>query len=365
MKVLAVFGTRPDAIKMAPVILELQSRPGVQTICLSTGQHREMLDQVMTMFRIKPDIDLNIMQHGQTLAQTACRALEGIDQAIAEHQPDIVLAQGDTTTTFAASLAAFYRQTTFGHVEAGLRTGNKRDPFPEEMNRLMTGLTADLHFAPTQLARQNLLNEGVNDDQIWVTGNTGIDAALWIARQPCKMDDEQNRAIDWPGRLLLVTAHRRENWGEPMARIADAVAQLSTQFDDLLVFVPMHRNPTVRETLNQRLDGMDRVVLTEPAEYAPFTQIMKRADLILTDSGGVQEEAPSFGVPVLVMRETTERPEGVEAGVAKLVGTDTERIVQEAKRLLTDSDAYAAMARAVNPYGDGQAAKRIADTVLR
>lgn len=362
IRVAVVCGTRPDAIKMAPVVHALRQHEAFEVRLIATGQHREMLDQVLRLFGLRPDADLNIMTTHQTLTEITLRALEGLDRLLRESPVDVVLAQGDTTTTFVAALAAFYHKIPFGHVEAGLRTYDKYQPFPEEMNRRLTAPIAEFHFAPTETARQNLLQEHIPAERIWVTGNTGIDAVLWVANQPYEADDPLlKRALAHTGRLVLLTTHRRENWGEPMANIARAARTLLDRFDDLLLLLPMHRNPRVRETLIETLGDHPRALLTEPLDYAPFVHAMRRADLILTDSGGVQEEAPAFGKPILVLRSTTERPEGVEAGAAKLVGTDTERIVAEATRLLTDPDAYAQMARAVNPYGDGHAAERIRD----
>ena len=364
-KVLCVFGTRPDAIKMAPVVLELKRRPEQFAVRVAvTGQHREMLDQVLSVFEITPDYDMNIMSQGQTLSQVTTRALNGLDPILADEKPDWVLAQGDTTTTFVAALGAFYHQAKFGHVEAGLRTGSKYDPFPEEMNRLLTTRLTTLHFPPTPESAANLVADGVGEDAIILTGNTVIDALLEVAAKPYLSDDSQLRAIfDDPRRMILVTTHRRENWGEPMARIGQAVLQLIEAFPDTVAVVPWHRNPIVREALRPILDGHPRVHLIEPQDYVPFVKLEQKAALILTDSGGVQEEAPSLGKPVLVLRETTERPEGVAAGTAKLVGTDTELIVAEAAHLLSDPDAYASMSRAVSPYGDGQAAQRIAEAL--
>jgi len=363
--VLCVFGTRPDAIKMAPVVLELKRRETFDVSVAVTGQHREMLDQVLGVFGIAPDFDLNVMTHGQTLAQVTARVLDGLDPILAARPPDWVLAQGDTTTTFAAALSAFYHRAKFGHVEAGLRTGCPTDPFPEEMNRLLTTRLAALHFAPTPEAVVNLERDNVPPASILLTGNTVIDALLRTAAQPevAAPPDVQAVLAD-PRRVLLVTAHRRENWGLPMARIGKAVLQIVDAHPDTLAVVALHRNPLVRETLIPLLGRHDRVRLLEPPDYAPFVKLEQKAVLILTDSGGVQEEAPSLGKPVLVLRETTERPEGVSAGTARLVGTDTARIVAEAARLLSDPDAYAQMARAVSPYGDGLASARIADALL-
>ncbi|MBV9851156.1 MAG: UDP-N-acetylglucosamine 2-epimerase (non-hydrolyzing) [Armatimonadetes bacterium] len=364
-KVLCVFGTRPDAIKMAPVVLELLRRPAAFDVRVAvTGQHREMLDQVLSVFGIAPDFDLNIMAHGATLAQITTRALDGLAPIFAQEQPDWVLAQGDTTTTFVAALAAFYQQAKFGHVEAGLRTGNIWDPFPEEMNRLLTTRLASLHFAPTPDAADNLRVEDIPNEAIILTGNTVIDALLTVAAQEHTPDDPALREIlADPRRVLLITTHRRENWGEPQAHIAQAVREVVEAHPDTLAVVALHPNPIVRETLTPILSGHERIRLIEPPDYAPFVKLQQKAYLILTDSGGVQEEAPSLGKPVLVLRETTERPEGVAAGTAKLVGTDRARIVAEASRLLEDSSAYAAMAHAVSPYGDGRASVRIADAL--
>jgi UDP-N-acetylglucosamine 2-epimerase (non-hydrolysing) len=361
LRVLCIFGTRPDAIKMAPVVLELQRHPDrFDTRVVVTGQHREQLDQVLRVFGIAPHRDLAIMQHGQTLAQIATRALNGLDEAMAEEKPDVVLAQGDTSTTFVASLAAFYHMIPFGHVEAGLRTDDMYDPFPEEMNRRLTGAIATWHFAPTPQARDNLLRENVPANRIHVTGNTGIDALLSVAAQPYVFEDAALRVLmEGPRRLVLITAHRRENWGEPLQNICRAVAQLAEEFADCEFVYAIHKNPLVREQARPILEGRERIHLIEPPDYAPFVKLMQRSALILTDSGGVQEEAPSLGVPVLVLRRTTERPEGITAGVAKLVGTDTETVVVEARVLLTDAEARAQMARAMNPYGDGRAAERI------
>ena len=366
-KVLCVFGTRPDAIKMAPVVLELKRRTDEFAVKVAvTGQHRTMLDQVLSVFEIAPDYDLDIMTQGQTLSQVTTRALSGLDPILASEKPDWVLAQGDTTTTFAAALGAFYHRAKFGHVEAGLRTGNKYDPFPEEMNRLLTTRLATLHFPPTPESAANLRADGVGDDAIVLTGNTVIDALLTVAAKPYTPTDAALAEIlADPRRMILVTTHRRENWGEPMARIGRAVRQLVDTFPNTVAVVPWHLNPLVREALTPSLLGHARVKLIEPQDYVPFVKLEQKAALILTDSGGVQEEAPSLGKPVLVLRETTERPEGVAAGTAKLVGTDTDLIVAEAARLLSDAGAYAAMARAVSPYGDGRAAERIADALTR
>jgi len=349
-----VVGTRPDAIKSATVILELKSHlDRCDVLVISTGQHREMLAQALGAFGIEPDIDLGIMKHGQTLAEVTSAAVLGLERVFKERSPQFVFAQGDTTTTFIASLVAFYEHIPFGHIEAGLRTPYIDNPFPEEFNRRVTGLIATQHYAPTAWARDNLLNEGKHPASVFVTGNTGIDAVLRVA---------QTTADEWfpeyPGRVCLLTTHRRENWGEPQAAVARAVKRLAQRHPDTLWVVSMHRNPKVRETLTSVLGGCDRVRLIEPPDYAPFVKLIKRSFLILTDSGGVQEEAPAFGVPVLVLRETTERPEGVEAGSAKLVGTDEQRVFEEGCLLLESPEAYQRMSRAVSPYGDGKAAAR-------
>ncbi len=367
IRVLCVFGTRPDAVKMAPVVLELLRRPEVFKVrVVVTGQHREQLDQVLRVFAITPDHDLAIMRHGQTLTDITARALQGLDADLQANPADICLAQGDTTTTFVAALAAFYHRVAFGHVEAGLRTGNPYDPFPEEMNRRLIASLSHWHFAPTEPSRQNLLAEGYQPETIFVTGNTSIDALRTVAEKPYLFEDEALRGIvDGPNRLILVTAHRRENWGEPMESIARAIARIAGEFPDAEIVVAMHRNPVVRETLQKILAGVRGVHLIEPPDYAPFVKLMQRSSLILTDSGGVQEEAPTLGVPILVLRRTTERPEGVDAGTARLIGTDEDTIVSEARELLTNPAAHAQMARAVNPYGEGSAAIQIADALAK
>lgn len=359
-KVIFVVGTRPDAIKTAPVVREFRRFEAVETVLVSTGQHREMLRQALGSFELAPDEDLDIMVPGQTLAQVTSRSLSGLDEMIARHEPQMVFGQGDTTTTFVAALAAFYRQVPFGHIEAGLRTETVWNPFPEEFNRRAAALVTGQHFAPTRWAAENLYQERIGRESVFVTGNTGIDGVRFVANQPGPEWFEEHA-----GRVVLLTTHRRENWGAPQEQIARAARRLVDAFEDVLLVVPMHRNPVVRETLERILGGHDRVRLIEPPDYAPFVKLMVRCDLILTDSGGVQEEAPSFGKPVLVLRETTERPEGVEAGTAKLIGTDEERIVQEASVLLSDSEAYARMAQAVSPYGDGMASARIRFFALR
>lgn len=366
LAVACVLGTRPDAVKMAPVIKEFARFPEqVRLVVISTGQHREMLDQVLRVFDLHPDHDLGLMQPRQTLADLTARAITALTPVLEAEKPDLVIAQGDTTTTFAASLAAFYAKARFGHVEAGLRTDDKFDPFPEEMNRRMTTRLADFHYAPTELAERNLLAEGVPAHAVRVTGNTVVDALLSVAAQEYRFEDGALAdAVARPERLLLVTAHRRENWGAPMADVCRAVLRILETFPDTHVVLPMHKNPAVREVIEPLLSGHARVLLAEPQEYVPFVHLMKAAHLVLTDSGGAQEEAPSLGKPVLVLRKTTERPEGVFAGTAKLVGTDADAVFAEAARLLADDAAYKAMARAVSPYGDGSAARRIREWVF-
>jgi len=366
IKVMTVFGTRPEAIKMAPIVLELQKHPDtIEPVVAVTAQHREMLDQVLNLFHIKPDHDLNIMAAGQTLFDITTKAMCGLDKVLTEEKPDIVLVHGDTTTTFAGALAAYYHQTTVGHVEAGLRTHNKYSPFPEEMNRRLTGCIADLNFAPTETSEQNLLAENAAPESIFVTGNTVIDALHHTVRDDFAFDDELLQHVDFAHkRVILVTTHRRENLGEPMRHVYKALKALTEEFDDVEIVFPVHKNPKVREVVNAELGGLEKVHLIDPLDYEPFANLMNKAYLILTDSGGVQEEAPALGKPVLVLRDTTERPEAVLAGTVKLIGTDRERVYAEAKKLLTDKDEYSRMAEAVNPYGDGQAARRIIHAIL-
>ncbi|WP_302165682.1 non-hydrolyzing UDP-N-acetylglucosamine 2-epimerase [Mitsuokella multacida] len=363
---MTVFGTRPEAIKMAPIVLELQKHPDtIVPVVAVTAQHREMLDQVLNLFHIKPDHDLNIMAAGQTLFDITTRAMMGLDKVLTEEKPDIVLVHGDTTTTFAGALAAYYHQTAVGHVEAGLRTHNKYSPFPEEMNRRLTGCIADLNFAPTSTSEANLLAENVPPESIFVTGNTVIDALHHTVRDDFDFQENSLKDVDFANkRIILVTTHRRENLGEPMRHVYKALKQLTEEFDDVEVVFPVHKNPKVREVVNEELGGLAKVHLIDPLDYEPFANLMHRAHLILTDSGGVQEEAPALGKPVLVLRDTTERPEAVDAGTVKLIGTDRERVYEEAKKLLTDKAEYSRMAESVNPYGDGKAAARIIQAIL-
>ena len=362
-KVMTIFGTRPEAIKMSPVILELKKFPDeIETLVTVTAQHREMLDQVLDLFEIKPDFDLNIMSQGQTLFDITTRALNGLDKIFSETNPNLVLVHGDTTTTFSSSLAAFYHQIAVGHVEAGLRTFNKYSPYPEEMNRKLTSAISDLNFAPTKISRDNLLREGVSSEKIFVTGNTVIDALHQTLKREFKFDSELEISMR-DSRVILVTTHRRENLGEPMRHVYQALKDLLEKFSDLKIVFPVHKNPRVRKIVEEELGGIDRVILIEPLDYEPFANLMNRSTLILTDSGGVQEEAPSLGKPVLVLRDTTERPEAIESGTVKLVGTSREKIFETAADLLSNPESYRAMAEAHNPYGDGNAAERIVATI--
>ncbi len=363
---MTVFGTRPEAIKMCPLVQELRRHPDtLEPIVAVTAQHREMLDQVLDLFGIVPDYDLNIMQGGQTLYDVTTRALTGLKEVMEKARPDLVLVHGDTTTTFAGALAAYYLQIPVGHVEAGLRTGNKYSPFPEEMNRKLTGAIADLHFAPTTTSRDNLLRENVDPAAIFVTGNTVIDALATTVQADYRFDDlVVEEALSRHPRLLVMTTHRRENLGEPMRHVYRAVKDALAQCPDVAAVFPVHKNPKVREVVQAELAGQDRVYLTEPMDYQPFANLMSRASVILTDSGGIQEEAPALGKPVLVLRGTTERPEAVAAGTVRLVGTDYDAVRNETLRLLTDRSYYQSMAEAVNPYGDGQACRRIVGFIL-
>ncbi|MGG0492164.1 UDP-N-acetylglucosamine 2-epimerase (non-hydrolyzing) [Priestia megaterium] len=361
IKVMTIFGTRPEAIKMAPLVLELNKRSEeFESIVTVTAQHREMLDQVLRVFDITPDHDLNIMKDRQTLMDVTTRGLQGLDQVMKEVQPDIVLVHGDTTTTFIAGLAAFYNQIKVGHVEAGLRTWNKYSPYPEEMNRQLTGVLADLHFAPTTKSAHNLLQENKKEETLFITGNTAIDALKTTV-----LEEYSHPVLDRVGddRLILLTAHRRENLGEPMRNMFRAIKRIVEEHDDVQVVYPVHLNPVVRELADEVLGNDPRIQLIEPLEVVDFHNFASRAHIILTDSGGVQEEAPSLGVPVLVLRDTTERPEGIEAGTLKLAGVEEETIYSLAKELLTNEEEYARMSKASNPYGDGFASKRMADAI--
>lgn len=361
IKVMTIFGTRPEAIKMAPLVKELKARKEIECIVCVTAQHRQMLDQVLETFEIKPDFDLNIMKPGQTLSDITSRALKGVEEVIKEVHPDIVLVHGDTTTTFAGALAAFYNQVDIGHVEAGLRTWNKYSPYPEEMNRQMVGVMADMHFAPTENSKNSLLKEGKKPETIYVTGNTAIDALKTTVNK-----EYTNPIFDWLGndRLILLTAHRRENLGEPMRHMFKAIKRIVDEFDDVKVIYPVHLNPKVRMVADEILGNDSKVKLIEPLEVIDFHNFINRSYLILTDSGGIQEEAPSLGKPVLVLRDTTERPEGIKAGTLKLAGTNEQTIYTLTKELLTNVEIYEKMSSASNPYGDGKASKRIADAII-
>ena len=361
IKVMTIFGTRPEAIKMAPLVKELQKRNEIECIVCVTAQHRQMLDQVLDTFEITPDYDLDIMKQGQTLGEVTTRALNGLEEVIKNVKPDIVLVHGDTTTTFAGALAAFYNMTSIGHVEAGLRTYDKYSPYPEEMNRQMVSCLADMNFAPTNLSRDNLLKEGRKSENIYVTGNTVIDAMKTTIK-----DSYSHEVFDWIGdsRMILLTAHRRENLGEPMRHFFKAIKRIVDEFPDVKVVYPIHMNPKVREVANEIFATSDRIRLIEPLEVFDFHNFQNKAYIILTDSGGIQEEAPSLGKPVLVLRDTTERPEGIEAGTLKLVGTSEEKVYEETKKLLEDKKEYEKMSKASNPYGDGYASVKIVDAII-
>lgn len=365
IKVMTVFGTRPEAIKMAPVVLELQKHADrIQTIVAVTAQHRQMLDQVLDLFQITPDYDLDIMSQGQTLYDITTKSLMGLKDVLAKEKPDLVLVHGDTTTTFAGALASYYQQVPVGHVEAGLRTGDIYSPFPEEMNRKLTGAIAAIHFAPTATAKANLLKENVNPSHIYATGNTVIDALMMTVAGDYDFGDDLKDVDFHNHRVILLTTHRRENLGEPMRHIYKALRRIIEEIPDTEIVFPVHRNPLVRKVVEEELAGVDRIHLIDPMEYEPFANLMSLSSLVLTDSGGIQEEAPSLGKPVLVLRNTTERPEAVEAGTVRLIGTDKDVVYAETKRLLTDQAAYDAMSNAVNPYGDGKASQRIVQAIL-
>ncbi len=361
-KVMLVFGTRPEAIKMAPVVKELERVADIETVVVVSAQHREMLDQVLHLFNIEPKYDLDLMQEKQDLYSITSGVLTGLQEIMEREKPELVLVHGDTTTTFTAALAAFYQKIPVGHVEAGLRTKNKYSPYPEEMNRVLTGRLSELHFAPTETAKANLLAEATAAFKIWVTGNTVIDALLGTVKDDYHFASNLNN-INFDNRILLVTTHRRENWGDKMREIYRALIDLIDEFEDTEIVFPVHMNPTVRDLAFEMLGNRERIHLIEPLDYQPFANLMNKSYLILTDSGGLQEEAPSLGKPVLVLRDTTERPEAVTAGTVKLVGTVRDKIYKEAKLLLTDEAEYQKMARAINPYGDGQAAVRIVDII--
>ena len=363
IKVMTVFGTRPEAIKMAPLVKELEKNEKVESVVCVTAQHRQMLDQVLSIFDIKPDYDLDIMKDRQTLIGITTNVLQGLDDVLKKAKPDIVLVHGDTSTTFVGALAAFYNQIPVGHVEAGLRTYDKYSPFPEEMNRCLTGRIADLHFSPTISNRNNLVKEAIDDKDIYITGNTVIDALKTTVSKDYKLCDSM-KDVDFSKRVILVTAHRRENLGEPLENICRALKRIVTDFEDVELVYPVHLNPAVRETVNKYLADMDRVHLIDPIDVRDMHNAMDRSFMVMTDSGGLQEEAPSLGKPVLVLRNETERPEAVEAGTVKVAGVNEDVIYDMAKKLLTDENEYDSMAHAVNPYGDGEASRRTVEAIL-
>lgn len=365
LKVMTVFGTRPEAIKMAPLVLELQKNPNTESIVCLTAQHRQMLDMVMDMFKIKADYDLNIMRDRQTLCSITTLAVNGLDEVMKEAKPDVVLVHGDTSTTFAGSLAAFYNQIKVGHVEAGLRTYDKYSPFPEEMNRKLTGAIADIHFSPTIANKNNLLKESINEKDIYITGNTVIDATKYTVSDSYVFKNEEIRKMDFEGkRVILVTAHRRENLGEPLQNICNAVKAVADAFEDVEIIYPVHLNPAVRETVFSILGGHNRIHLIDPIDVDELHNLMNRCYMVMTDSGGLQEEAPALGKPVLVLRTETERPEAIAAGTARLAGCDKDVIFEMASKLLSNKSAYDEMAHAANPYGDGTASERIVNCLL-
>ena len=364
-KIITIFGTRPEAIKMAPLIKELEKREEIESKVCVTAQHREMLDQVLELFDIQPDFDLNIMQTKQTLTGITNRVLEGLEEVFKEENPDMILVHGDTTTTFAGGLAAFYQQIKVGHVEAGLRTFNKYFPFPEEMNRKLTGSLADLHFAPTKGSKENLLREGIKENDIYITGNTVIDAMKHTVEENYIFQNDELNNIDFSKKIIMITAHRRENWGEGIQNICIALNKIVEENNDVELVYLVHLNPVVKDVVFERLGGKDRIHLLSPLDTKETHNLMNKSFMVMTDSGGLQEEAPHLGKPVLVLRDVTERPEAVEAGTVKLVGTDIERIVDEANELLRNSEAYFKMSKSINPYGDGIASQRIADAIFK
>ncbi|SDC07595.1 MULTISPECIES: non-hydrolyzing UDP-N-acetylglucosamine 2-epimerase [unclassified Candidatus Frackibacter] len=365
LKVMTIFGTRPEAIKMAPVIKKLEQEERIDSIVTVTAQHREMLDQVLSLFKIKPNYDLNIMQSVQSLTDVTINILEGLKRIIIKEKPNIVLVHGDTSTTFVSALASFYRKIKIGHVEAGLRTYNKYSPYPEEINRSLTGVLADFHFAPTKISKNNLLAENIPKDEIFVTGNTVIDALLGVVDESYEFDVPELKKIDFNNKkVILLTSHRRENLGQPMRNIFESVNEIVKSNKDVEIVFPVHLNPKIRQLVNDTLKDVERIHLVEPLDYKPFVNLMSRSYLVMTDSGGIQEEAPSLGKPVLVLRNTTERPEAVKAGTVKLIGTDKNMIVSVVNKLLNNNKEYEKMANAVNPYGDGKASRRIIRILL-
>jgi len=367
LKVMVVAGTRPEAIKIAPIIGKLLARPDkFQTVVVATAQHRELLDQAFSLFQIKPDIDLNLMNHGQGLPELTGRVLESMSKTLSEVKPDIMLVQGDTTTVFAGTLAAFYQKIPVAHIEAGLRSYNNYSPFPEEINRRLTTVMTEIHFAPTLSARQALQKEGVNQEKIIVTGNTVVDALLHISQLPFTFNDPVLRGLDFDKhRLILVTSHRRESWGRELQNICEAIKEIVERHHDTVVVYPVHPNPVVKTTAEQILSGISRIHLVNPLDYITFINLMKKSYMILTDSGGLQEEAPTLKKPLLLLRNVTERPEAFDAGLAKIVGTDKEKIIQDTENLLNDAGSYKQMTGSHNPYGDGNAAERIINALLR
>ena len=364
IKVMTVFGTRPEGIKMAPIVKELEKRDNIESIVCITAQHREMLDQVLNLFDIRADYDLNIFSPGQSLTEITTRALIGLEEVIKKEKPDVLLVQGDTTTVFSGALAAFYQKTKIGHIEAGLRSGNLYSPYPEEANRKLTGIITDFHFAPTERNRQNLLREDYADEKIFITGNTVIDALKYAIKEDYVFEEDMLNKIDYhEKRVILLTSHRRENIGEPMENIFKATRDIVEKYKDVEVVFPIHLNPKVREIANKILGRNNRIHIIEPLDYEPFTNLMSKVHLVVTDSGGLQEEAPTLAKPVLVVREETERPEGIDSGTAKLVGTSYDTLYKELDILLSDIDEYREMAHAANPYGDGYASKRIVDII--
>ncbi|HAT4308571.1 TPA: UDP-N-acetylglucosamine 2-epimerase (non-hydrolyzing) [Clostridium perfringens] len=365
IKVLTIFGTRPEAIKMAPLVKELEKRPEIESKVCVTAQHREMLDQVLELFDIKPDFDLDIMKNRQTLTGITNRVLEGLEKVFTEEKPDMILVHGDTTTTFAGGLAAFYQQIRVGHVEAGLRTFDKYFPFPEEMNRKLTGALADLHFAPTKGSKANLLREGINENDIKITGNTVIDAMEHTVEDNYVFENDELNKIDFENKkVIMITAHRRENWGEGIENICTALNKIVEDNKDVELVYLVHLNPVVKDIVYKNLDGKERVHLLPPLDTKETHNLMNKCFMVMTDSGGLQEEAPHLGKPVLVLRDVTERPEAVQSGTVKLVGTDVEKILEEANSLINDEKAYAEMSKAINPYGDGKASERIVKAIL-
>ncbi len=364
LKVMTVFGTRPEGIKMAPIIKELEKRDNIESIICITAQHRQMLDQVLHIFDIEADYDLNIFEPGQSLTKITTRALEGLEEVIVKEKPDVLLVQGDTTTVFSGALAAFYQGVKVGHVEAGLRSGNILSPYPEEANRMLTGILTEYHFAPTRRNKENLLKENYPEDKIYITGNTVIDALKYVIKEDYKFDIDLLNSLDYKNkRIILMTSHRRENIGRPMENIFSAVRDIVDKYEDTELVFPIHLNPKVRDIAKSILADNPRIHLIEPLDYEPFTNLMNKVDLVVTDSGGLQEEAPTLGKPVLVVRKETERPEGIEAGTAKLVGTDYKKIYDNLDLLLSNKEEYEKMAKAVNPYGDGYASKKIVDII--